>query len=253
MKLFATISLLTLLPFQYLWAQVTTINYTEDYGVIANPERGVWTYNSNNYGSQEVPSPLTSSLNWLSTNRNKYGLTLCSPTYSLSPYKTQPIAQSLIDLMDADFATARQNGYKLLPHFNYCSRPSQDAGAKWQAKHLAQLKPLFQKNADVICAGQWGMYGFWGEQWGTSSTGNDSRLMDANDSTRIIFTAMLDATPKERMFQMRYTRVMRQLMGNNPCSDAEGFTGMTPISRVGHYNDCFLQEGNAQFSNDEGP
>lgn len=144
-----TLLVLTILTIQSLNAQVTIVNYVEDTGVIANPERGVWTYNSNNYGSLGVPYPLTASLNWLSTLRDKFGLTLCSPTYSFSPYKTQPIAQSLLDLMDADFATARKNGYKLLPHFNYCARPGEDAGAQWQAKHLAQLKPLFEKNADL--------------------------------------------------------------------------------------------------------
>lgn len=63
---------------------------------------------------------------------------------------------------------------------------------------------------------------------------------------------MVDNTPQNRMFLMRYTYTIRQLIGNEPCPEREAFTG-TIRSRIGHYNDCFLAEGSSEFNNDEGP
>lgn len=235
----------------------TTIQYIADDGVIANPERGLWAHSSGDFGSQVLPKPLTASLGKLNILRNSHGLTTCVPTYSFSAFKEVPLPQSVLDLIDNDFAIARENGYKLMPHFNYCTRKGSevnvatDASATRMVEHLKQLKPIFEKNADVLAAGMWGMYGFWGEQWGTlNSTGH--RHFEANDSTRKIFRAMIENTPVNRMFLMRNTWTMRQLMGPEPCPEGEAFTG-TIRSRVGHYNDCFLVEGSYEFNDDEGP
>lgn len=237
--------------------QDSDIQYIADDGVIANPERGVWAGNSNNFGSQSLPLSLTASLQYLNSLRVSLGLTVCVPTYSFSAFKEGPLPQSVLDLIDNDFGIARANGFKLLPHFNYCTRQGNevavatDASQSIMEAHLKQLKPVFEKNTDVLAAGMWGMYGFWGEQWGTlNSTGH--RYLEANDSTRKIFKAMIDNTPLDRMFLMRYTYTIRQLIGNEPCPETEAFTG-TIRSRIGHYNDCFLAEGSSEFNNDEGP
>jgi len=223
--------------------QNSDIQYIADDWVIANPERGVWAGNSNNFGSQGLPLSLAASLQYLNGLRAGLGLTVCVPTYSFSAFKEVPLPQSVLDLIDNDFAIARANGFKLLPHFNYCTRQGNevavatDASPSVMEAHLKQLKPVFEKNADVLAAGMWGMYGFWGEQWGTlNSTGR--RYFEANDSTKKIFQAMIDNTPQKRMFLMRYTYTIRQLIGNEPCPETEAFTG-TVRSRIGHYNDCF--------------
>jgi hypothetical protein len=243
------IILLLLLP----RAHAATITYTADTGVIANPERGYWAFNSNNFGSQGLPSPLSGMLSYLNSQRQNFGMTTIVPTYGLSAWKTAAqLPQNVLDLVDADFATARAHGYKLIPRFSYCEPGSPtDATPSIIVGHLKQLKPLFAKNTDVMALGGLGMYGYWGEQWGTAnSTGR--RMFEANDNTRAIFAGMLDAVPQNRMILMRYTWTIRQLIGDQPCPESEAFTG-TPRSRVGHYNDCFLVEGSSENDMDEGP
>ena len=248
-----------------LAVQAATIIYTADNGIIANPERGYWAFNSNNFGSQGLPSPLSDMTTYLSGLRTSRGVTTVVCTYGLSQWKTTAqLPQNVIDLVDADFATARANGFKLIPRFNYCLSswdvlgvfpppPGWDATPAIMVGHLAQFKPIFVKNVDVMALGGLGMYGFWGEQWGTENTSNiNGRYADANDNTRQIFAAMLDAVPRNRMILMRYMPTVRQLLGDAPCPESEAFTG-TDRSRVGHYNDCFLAEGSSEFNADEGP
>ncbi len=246
-------------------AHAATITYSADHGIIANPERGYWAFNSNNFGSQGLPSPLSDMTAFLSGLRTSRGVTTVVCTYGLSQWKTTAqLPQHVIDLIDADFATARANGYKLIPRFNYCLSsfdvlgvfpppPGWDATPAIMVGHLAQLKPIFVKNVDVMALGGLGMYGFWGEQWGTENTASvNGRSSDVNDNTRRICAAMLDAVPRNRMMLMRYMPAVRQLLGDAPCPESEAFTG-TDRSRVGHYNDCFLAEGSSEFNADEGP
>lgn len=47
----------------FISGQAANITYTADTGVIANPERGKWSFNSNNFGSQGLPSPISGMLN----------------------------------------------------------------------------------------------------------------------------------------------------------------------------------------------
>ncbi len=260
-------TVLLLLNSLFLFAQSTTQDYTEDTGFIANPERGVFLLYKN-FGTLEAPSNIPPG--WFDYARGsvngKYKITLSAPTYSLNTYRNSPLPQSVLDIIDNDFAIARQQGFKLLPHFNYvsCSKPDTngrcffsaddyiDASADQTVAHLNQLKPIFEKNADVLAAGIWGMYGHYGEQWGTqNSTGNREAM--PNDATRKIFQGMVDATPINRMFDMRYMPAIRSLLGTDePCPESEAFTGTTR-SRVGHYNDCFLQEGSSENDPDQGP
>lgn len=79
---------------------------------------------------------------------------------------------------------------------NYCIRNGREVAVSTDAiptrieQHFQQLKPVFEKNADVLAAEMWGMYGFWGEQWGTfNSTG--IRYFEANDSIRKILKGRL--------------------------------------------------------------
>jgi hypothetical protein len=73
---------------QMAQAQTTTINYTVDVGVIANPERGFWSFNSNDFGAQGLPLPLSDMISSVNKLRSSRGTTTIVCTYGLSAWKT---------------------------------------------------------------------------------------------------------------------------------------------------------------------
>jgi hypothetical protein len=118
--------------------------------------------------------------------------------------------------------------------------------------HIAKLKPLLQKNADVIAAFQMGFIGIWGENYftdyfGDASTNHlgyvpDSSWQDRNQ----VLKALLDALPKDRMVQVRTPQIKQRFVygphaaiNSKALTANEGFTE-TDKARVGFHNDCFL-------------
>jgi len=75
-----------------------------DAGLIANPQRGTFSFNSNNFGSQVLPGPLKDMLTYLNGLRQSRGMTTVVPSYGLSAWKTTTILpQNILDLVDSDF------------------------------------------------------------------------------------------------------------------------------------------------------
>jgi hypothetical protein len=107
-----------------------------------------------------------------------------------------------------------------------------DAPQEWVLKHIAQLEPLLQDNADVIAVLQAGFIGAWGE-WHTSTNG-----LTEPQARQAILAALLAALPKTRGVQLRYPPYKRALY-SEPLSDATAFSD-TPAARIGHHNDCFV-------------
>jgi len=105
--------------------------------------------------------------------------------------------------------------------------------------HISQLKPLWEKNKDVINVLDAGFIGGWGE-WHTSANGLDN----PQDRKDILF-AILDALPQDRMVVQRYPRFKRKIFGGSETSTdsiltrERAFDG-SKLARVGHLNDCFL-------------
>mgnify|MGYP000403928341 CR=1 FL=1 len=91
-------------------------------------------------------------------------------------------------------------------------------------RHIEQLTPLLQKNADVIAWVEAGFIGAWGE-WHTSTNGLDN-LTDKRD----ILNALLAAIPN-RFVQVRYPANIIE-MYPDPMEAVK--------ARVAHHNDCFL-------------
>jgi hypothetical protein len=115
-------------------------------------------------------------------------------------------------------------------------------------KHIGQLKPLFQKNADVIAVLQEGFIGIWGENYFTDYFGyagntiSETQWNKRNDVLR----ALLDALPNDRMVQVRTPSIKQKFVGGLSATinvanltEKEGFTGSLN-SRIGFHNDCFL-------------
>lgn len=247
------------------FSQTKTVSYTADQGLFANPETGP-VYSNSHTGTQSFMPPLSNSNSVLTNYRANYGFSTVFYSYYIGEYKRTVLPQSVLDRIDADMATARQLGYKVMPHFHYAfaytyaaekfvppyiwKENEIDAKRDIIIRHIAQLKPILAKNADVIALMAWGLIGPWGEMWissnfnvGDSTVACCDRIGDANNNTRAIIKAELDATPSDRMITF-VPVAKRQLYGATPLEEREAFTG-TEKSRIGIVNQCFLTDQNA--------
>lgn len=145
--------------------------------------------------------------------------------------------QSLLDQLDLSFVAIRQSGVKVILRFAYNFGPypdsEPDASKEQMLRHIEQLRPVLQKNADVIAWLRAGFVGAWGE-WHTSTHGIDRDL----EAKRDVLTALLNALPASRSVQLRYPTDIWQLYGD-PLAEAEAYPGGDK-ARVGHHNDCFV-------------
>ncbi len=254
-----------------LWAQ-TLVTYQPSTQDFPNPERGFYRYSKTEASNYTLLNQTTLENYRLlhmppSANYSIYS-TLVFRYFVLDDFKTSNISQAFLDNVQADFNTARNAGVKLIPRFTYtndvnstgCSNwictPYADAAKNWVLTHIAQLQPLFEANKDVIATVQMGFIGVWGENYytdffGDASQAPDYKLTDQNWADRIeVLNALLDATPTERMVQVRYPqKKQRTIYGinapttSNALTSGEAHQG-TDKSRIGFHNDCLLASAN---------
>jgi hypothetical protein len=164
------------------------------------------------------------------------GTRLAYVRIDLGPYRARPMPDSFLQALRSGFAAARSAGVKLIVRatYNYPRgeteyRSAKDAPLPVVLRHLAQMKPLFAANQDVIAFVQGGFIGAWGE-WHTSS--NNLTTPQARKQVR---DALLAAVPDTRFVQFRYPPDLVAWLPTLPPSDA-------PPGRVrtGFHNDCFL-------------
>jgi hypothetical protein len=199
------------------------VSYAPSSAVILNPERGFYATTSL-VGQQDL-SQLRES-----------GVTLVHSYVRLDAYRTADLPQSLLDQVDAGFVRVRAAGLKVVLRFSYNDGPypnaEPDAPKDWVLKHITQLKPLLERNADAIAVVQAGFIGAWGE-WHTST--ND---LTAPATRKEILEALVAAVPTSRFVQLRYPPYKRELYGD-ALTEAQAF-GTSMAARVGHHNDCFV-------------
>ncbi len=194
----------------------------------ANPERGFYR-------------PLKTDLARLAADDVKDafadGYRLMYARIDLEPYARTELPAELLDRLDTAFAVARRGGVKLIVRgtYNYPRgetgyQSAQDAPLPRVLGHLAQLKPVWRRNADVIAFVQAGFIGAWGE-WHASSNG----LTEPVARTRIK-DALLDAVPASRFVQFRYPPYLADWAPTLPGVAATLSGGF----RLGFHNDCFL-------------
>jgi len=246
-----------LLPAQQaLAAPSTTRTYSTSDEVIANPERGFYHHTETHYradSSGYAPLDLTT----LRTFRTQENITQILRVFYLEKFASQDaIDKQYLDLVRADFRTARAAGVKVIVRFAYAlpgagwppPTPYGDAPVARVLKHIQQLTPVLRDNADVIELVQSGFVGLWGEGYYTdhfSDPQDPSQVSDQNWADRKAVTdALLKALPKDRMIQVR-TPYMKQRMygvptGTDGALTAEQAYDGSPVARIGHHNDCFL-------------
>lgn len=165
------------------------------------------------------------------------GYRLLYARIDLAPFRDRDLTPALLAALDDGFASARAGGVKLIVRaaYNYPRnetdyKAAQDAPLSRVVRHLDQLKPLLQRNADVIAFVQAGMVGAWGE-WHTSSNNLTTPLA----RTRIK-DALLAAVPGDRFVQFRYPPYITDWTPSLPPLAA----ALDGRFRIGFHNDCFL-------------
>jgi hypothetical protein len=143
----------------------TTKFFEPDTSLFVNPETGP-LYLYSHTGTQSFMPPLENGANTLVKYRTKYGFSTVFYSYYIGEFKRKDLSQDVLDRVNADMATARRLGYKVIPHFHYAyeytyssekykvpfiwEENELDAKKDIIVRHCRQLKPILAKNADVI-------------------------------------------------------------------------------------------------------
>lgn len=215
---------------QTVESQTTIIRatFSETDADFANPERGFYEPAETRLHNLRAAELADAYAN---------GARLVYTRIDLEQYRGADLPAAYLDAIEAAFAAARAGGVKLILRatYNYPQgeteyRNAQDAPLARVLAHIAQLKPILERNVDVIAFVQAGFIGAWGE-WHTSS----NRLTEPGPRTQIR-DALFDAVPASRLIQFRYPPYMRAWTPNLPGLDSALGGGF----RMGFHNDCFL-------------
>ncbi len=165
------------------------------------------------------------------------GYRLIYARINLENYRNADLPADYLNRLEAGFAVARAAGVKLIVRatYNYPQgeteyHDAQDAPLTRVKSQLVQLKPLFDRNVDVIAFMQAGFIGAWGE-WHTSSNN-----LATPDNRTEIRDALLDAVPTTRFIQFRYPPYIRDWYPDLPNVTA----ALKDNFRIGFHNDCFM-------------
>jgi Domain of unknown function (DUF4832)/Domain of unknown function (DUF4874) len=167
------------------------------------------------------------------------GFTLVRSYILLDEYRNRPLPAAVLNRLNQQLQLLRSAGIKIILRFSYNfpttdTDKAPDVKLDLALKHIQQLKPILQNNADVIAVLQAGFIGAWGE-WHSSANQLDQPAPKAK-----ILAGLLAALPSSRIVQIRYPADI-QANYPQPLTAQAAFRG-TPWSRVGLHNDCFLAD-----------
>ncbi|MEH6681265.1 MAG: DUF4832 domain-containing protein [Sediminicola sp.] len=207
---------------------LSTISYKASNEIFANPERGfmhLWSVPSEG-------SPLDMATLENLKNEN---VTIINRLYYLEAFKESDLSAAQLDLMTTDFERLRATGVKCILRFAYNSDPEDtDAPLSSIERHLDQLKPVFELNADVIAFVQAGFIGSWGEWYYTSNN------LTTPENKKAVIDKLLEVLPKDIKIQVRTPLYKQEAFGTSTPMDGSVGYGNSDLARVGFHNDCFL-------------
>ena len=230
----------------FVWSEDETLDaglaveeFKELDGDVTNPERGFY------YPCYLPMSNPNLSVNTVKGQR-KQGRTILYTEYKLDKCMDSDIPESLLTAIQNNFDALREGGAKCVLRFCYkdneaTSNKPWDAEEQWVMRHIEQIKPLLQKNEDVIMLFQAGYVGVWGEWYYTDHFGMNPRTSDDYLPRKRVLDAMLEALPASRQVAVRTPDFKMHMYG---LSLADTLTAQTAhdgssVSRIGGYNDCF--------------
>jgi hypothetical protein len=168
------------------------------------------------------------------------GLTLSQTYCYLSDFVDRPISQEKLNYLQRDFDLMRRHGFKCVLRFAYQRGDIKGPEKKWTLRHIEQLKPIIEKNADVICILQARFIGMWGEWHG------DTHIAHSDYETRSeILAKILELVPQDRFTQVRvpkFKRILIPRMERRPYQEVTEHTAFSlePEARIGFNNDGVL-------------
>ena len=232
--------------------QGITISFTESDSIFPNPERGLFVQIY--YTSADLNSHANAAT--INKNRNSAAkLSLYLHSYYLTDYMESDIPQEFLDRLETNMNALREGGAKVVLRFSYKSSMDKkdqpwNASAEWIHKHIDQLTPYLQKNADVIYCVQCGWLGSWGEWYYVDSGFKFNPSKDDDFVPRWeVLNHMMRAVPESRQIALRipaYKMRWLKMQGDtamSPLTEAEAHNGSIKARICGH-NDCFVSSSN---------
>lgn len=218
--------------------EVVTVTFTESTSSLVNPERGF-------YGGAvdifKASNPVKASA---AKALRAQGITLMYVGFYLTDFIKGDISQAYLNMVQSSLDAIREAGIKCVLRFAYQnsegSKPWDPAEAI-TLRHVEQLKPILQKNADVIFVLQAGFVGVWGEWYYT-----DNFIMNPSSNAdyqprRHLTDALLDALPESRQIALRTPQFKMRMYGlslKDTLTASSAHNG-SALSRLCGHNDCF--------------
>lgn len=216
--------------------------YSEVSGNVLNPERGFYKAGDIRSASNPVTA---SSAKACRTS----GYSLMYVGYYLTDFMNGDISQEYLDMIQASMDAIREGGIKCILRFAYQSSENSypwDAPVDIVLRHIEQLKPLLQKNEDVIFVLQAGFVGVWGEWYYTSNFIRDPSKDEDYLPRKQVCDALLEALPQSRQVALRtpeFKMRMYKLSLADTLNTATAHNG-SDLSRICGHNDCFGASSN---------
>lgn len=219
---------------------LTKVSFTEIIGDVTNPERGFY------YPYEGSGESALLSASGVKGKRSQ-GHTVLYLQYVLKNYMSKDISQNILTNIQKDMDALRSGGAKCVLRFCYKQNEKEsnkpwDPEEKWVMRHIEQVKPILQKNEDVIMVFQAGYVGVWGEWYYTDHFVMDPRTYEDYQPRRRVLEAMLDALPESRQVAVRTPDFKLNMYGislKDTLTAQTGHSGST-LSRIGGFNDCFM-------------
>ena len=166
--------------------------------------------------------------------------------YYLTDFMKSDISQEFLDLIDANMRALREGGVKCVLRFAYKTDMYEtghpwDTTPEWVHRHIEQLKPVLQRNSDVILLLQAGFIGVWGE-WGyTDGFLYNPKTPEDFVTRREVVLALLDALPTTRQVAVRTGRYKMNMFLDSYADSVTIETAYngSDLSRICGHNDCF--------------
>ena len=157
-----------------------------------------------------------------------FDITIAQNYFYLWPWLDSPISEDALSAFQDVFDVYREMNIKVLQRFSY-QRECHRGGAETERilGHIRQLKPLIERNRDVIYCFQTGFIGAWGE-WHSD--------VPAADRTKILKAVAEELVPDDMYLQLRLPEYKEFLSPNHPA-----------YRKIGFNNDCFFGKINAEY------
>src|SRR5258708_6006559 len=203
--------------------------FTSTLDEIANPERGFAKEWEN---LSDLPS-------WWLQPLHDSGYRLVSHRQLLSAYWNTPtLPQSFLNALYAGAALHRATGTKMTMQFSYDNVGGlPEPTLTTILGHIAQLKPFFTANADVISTVHGGFLGTYGE-WAFSSSPSVGNPTPTGAARAAVRDALLAAVPASIPIGWRNVNDLMTWYPNALIA-SQTFSGSNQ-ARSGIHNDCFL-------------